>query len=198
MPGLIWPLLLFAVVVVVSPGANNLLAASSGLRFGLRASLGLLAGLGLGVISVVVLAAAGLGAVVTSVPQAQTGLRTVGTAYLLWLAVQIARSGRPESTKASRTPRGFAAGLLVSWLNPKVWVLGITAVAGYSAVSSNPLILSAVLGGVFAAVVAPNLVLWCGCGQTIATKLTTDRQWHVANLILAALLVMSITLMWAD
>lgn len=198
MSELIWSLLLFAVVVVVSPGANNLLATSSGLQFGLRASLRLLAGLGAGVVSVIVLAALGLGFVVTSVPQTQISLRAVGTVYLLWLAARIARSGRPEGNQAARPARGFSAGLLVSWLNPKVWVLAFSAVAGYSAISANVLVLAAALGGVFAAVVAPNLVLWCCFGQVIADKLTTDRHWHIANTLLAALLVVSILPMWLE
>lgn len=199
MPGLIWPLLLFALVAVVSPGPNNLLATSSGLQFGLRASLRLLTGLGLGVISLIVATAVGLGLVTSSVPQAQTGLRAAGTAYLLWLAMRIAGSGRPDRTKDTEAaPRGFWAGLLVSWLNPKVWVLAVTAVAGYSAISPNPLVLAAVLGGVFAAVVAPNLVLWCRCGQLVAAKLSTERQWRIANTILAALLVVSIIPMWLE
>lgn len=196
MTPLLGPLVLFALVVVVSPGPNNLLATSSGLRFGLRASLRLLAGLGLGVVSLIVVAAVGLGFVVTSVPPAQTALRAAGTAYLLWLATRIARSGRPDNAQAARTPHGFSAGLLISWLNPKVWVLAVSAVAGYSAISADPLVLAAILGGVFAAVVAPNLVLWCRCGQAIAGKLTTDRHWRIANTILAALLVASIIPMW--
>jgi threonine/homoserine/homoserine lactone efflux protein len=196
MPELIWPLLLFAVVMVVSPGTNNVLATNSGLRFGLRASLRLLAGLGLGVVSLVVLAALGLGLVVTGVPHAQTVLRVAGTGYLLWLAVRILRSGRPGTTQDPQAPRTFTTGLLASWLNPKVWVLALSAVAGYSAISADPLVLAAILGGVFAAVVAPNLLLWCSCGQLMAARLTSDRHWRIANAALAALLVASIVPIW--
>lgn len=199
MPELIWPLLLFAVVMVVSPGTNNVLATNSGLRFGLRASLPLLAGLGLGVVSLVVLAALGLGFAVDAIPHAQTALRAVGTVYLLWLSVRILLSGSPgKAHEDARTSRTFTTGLLVSWLNPKVWVLALSAVAGYSAISSDPLILAAVLGSVFASVVAPNLLLWCSCGQVIASRLTTDRHWRIANATLAVLLVASIVLIWLE
>ncbi|MCR6488692.1 LysE family translocator [Amycolatopsis sp. OK19-0408] len=197
MAELLGPLLLFAVVMVVSPGTNNVLATTSGLRFGLRASLRLLAGLGLGVVSLVVLAALGLGFVVTAVPHTQTVLRALGTAYLLWLAVRILRSGRPGPA-AARDARTFTTGLLVSWLNPKVWVLALSAVAGYSAIAADPLVLAAILGGVFAAVIVPNLLLWCSCGQLLAAKLTTDHHWRVANTVLAALLVVSVVPIWLE
>ncbi|HEY7263577.1 MAG TPA: LysE family translocator [Trebonia sp.] len=199
MAELIWPLLLFAVVMVVSPGTNNVVATNSGLRFGLRASLPLLAGLGLGVVSLVLLAALGLGFAVNAVPHAQTALCTAGTVYLLWLAAKILLSGSPDKTRDdTQTSQTFTTGLVVSWLNPKVWVLALSAVAGYSAISSDPLILAAILGGVFASIVAPNLVLWCSCGQVIASRLTTDRRWRIANTTLAVLLVVSIVLMWLE
>lgn len=199
MPALIWPLLLFAVAMVFSPGTNNVLATNSGLRVGLRASLPLLAGLGLGVVSLVVLAALGLGLAIDSVPHAQTALRAAGTVYLLWLAVKIFGAGSPhQEADDGQVPRTFVTGLLVSWLNPKVWVLALSAVAGYSALSSNPLTLAEILGIVFAAVVTPNLLLWCSCGQAISSRLTTDRHWRIANATLAVLLVASIILIWID
>ena len=130
---------------------------------------------------------------------AQTALRAVGTVYLLWLVVKIVLSGSPDTTREDRqTSQTFTTGLLVSWLNPKVWVLALSAVAGYSAISSDPLILAAILGGVFASIVAPNLLLWCSCGLVSASRLTTDRRWRIANTILAVLLVVSIVLIWLE
>lgn len=196
--GLLWSLVAFATVVVVTPGANNLLAARSGLQAGVRASGKLLAGLGLGVISVVVLAAMGLGVVVTSMPAVRTALRVAGTGYLLWLAIQIARSGRPEIDHSPRAAPGFRTGLLISWLNPKVWMLGVSAVAGYSTLAAGPAALAMLLGGVFTAAVIPNLLLWCGFGHLIARKLTTGRQWQIVNVGLAALLAATIVLIWLE
>jgi threonine/homoserine/homoserine lactone efflux protein len=196
--GLIWPLLLFAVVATGTPGANNLLAASSGAQFGVRRSAGLLAGLAVAVVSLVAIAGAGLGTVVASAPALETALRAAGTGYLLWLAARIARSGRPDVGGAAATAPGFRSGLLVSWLNPKTWAVALTTAAGYSAISADPLILAAVLAGVFAAVVVPNLLLWCRGGQFLAGVLTTERQWRVLNVTLAVLLAASAAGMWLE
>lgn len=198
MPHLIWSFLLFTVVVVVTPGANNVLAATSGTQFGLRASAGLLLGLGFGVVSLVVISAVGLGFLVTSVPTTQSVLRVTGTAYLVWLAVQIARSGRPDTGHTLQTSRDFRSGLLVSWLNPKVWLVGLSAVANYSTISSSPVVLASVFGGIFSVVVAANLMLWCTAGQLIAKRVSTDRQWRTLNMTLATLLVASVATIWLD
>jgi threonine/homoserine/homoserine lactone efflux protein len=195
---LIVPLLLFAVVVVFTPGANNVLAATSGAQVGLRASAPLLLGLGLGVVSLVVVTAVALGFLVRSAPDLQTVLKVVGTAYLVWLAVRIARSGRPPVDGPARAAFTFRTGLLVSWLNPKTWLLGVSVASGYSALSADPVVLAAVLGAVFTAVVGPNLVVWCQAGHLVAERLRSDRQWRVLNLVLAALLVGSIVPMWLE
>jgi len=108
------------------------------------------------------------------------------------------RSGKPDGTQDAQKSQTFTTGLLASWLNPKVWVLALSAVAGYSTISSDPLVLAAIMGSVFAAVVTPNLLLWCSCGQLMAARLTTDRHWRVANTVLAALLVASIVPIWLE
>lgn len=197
-PGLIGSLALFAVVVVVTPGANNLLAATSGVRFGVRSSLRLISGLGLGVVVLVVVAAAGLGLLIVSAPGLQLGLRIAGTAYLLWLAWQIARAGSPDTSHNTQTIQSFHSGFLVSVLNPKVWLAGFSAVAGFSAISPSPIVLSIVFGLVFIAIVFPNLLLWCYAGQFLTTRLNSERQWTVFNVIMAVLLIASIVPMWLE
>jgi threonine/homoserine/homoserine lactone efflux protein len=195
---LLVPLFLFAVVVVFTPGANNILAATSGAQFGLRASARLLFGLGLGVVSLVVVTAVGLGYLIHSAPDLQTALKVAGSAYLLWLATKIGRSGRPSLEDPARSSLTIRAGLLVSWLNPKTWMLAVSVASGYAALSTNPVVLAAVLGAVFTVVVGPNLIMWCQAGHLIAKRLTTDRQWRILNLVLATLLVVSIIPMWLE
>jgi threonine/homoserine/homoserine lactone efflux protein len=197
MTTLIWSLLLFATIAVVTPGANNLLAAASGARFGLRRSAPLLVGIFVSVLTVVAISAAGLGGVVTSLPTLQLALRAAGTAYVVWLAYRISRSTRPDTIddEADTLP-GFWAGVLITTVNPKAWTMAFSAAAGYSKISANPLILAATLGAVFAIVLAPNLILWYTGGQFLTRILNTDRQWRILNAFLALLLVVSVAPMW--
>jgi threonine/homoserine/homoserine lactone efflux protein len=194
--GLFWPLLLFVAIVVATPGANNLLAASSGAQFGLRRSAWLLLGIYVSMVSVVAASAAGLGGVLMSLPALQTALRAAGTMYLLWLAFRISRAGRPAKADEVRTPPGFRTGLLITWLNPKAWTVAFSAAAGYSEISADPLVLAIVLATAFTVVLVPNLLLWCTGGQLLARTLHTDRQWRILNAMLALLLVASVIPMW--
>ncbi|MFC7556964.1 LysE family translocator [Pseudoroseomonas wenyumeiae] len=92
----IWPLLLFAAISTATPGSATVMAVASGARFGFVPSLPLVTGLALGIGVMAAAAAAGLGVVLLLLPSAQVALRLAGTAYLLWLAWRIARSGAPR------------------------------------------------------------------------------------------------------
>lgn len=191
--------LLFVVVAVMTPGANNVMAATSGARFGLRGSAPLLLGLWTSMVAAIAVSAAGLGALLGTLPALVVALRVAGTAYLLWLAHRIAASGRPGGLDGTGgtggAPPGFRAGVMVTWLNPKAWTVAITAAVSFSRIA-DPLLLAAVLTGTFAVVMVPNLVLWCAGGQVLGRVLRTERQWRILNGTLAALLVVSIIPMW--
>ena len=150
-------------------------------------------------LAVVAISAVGLSGVVTSLPTLRLALQVAGTAYIVWLAYRIARSGRPTGVEdGAETLPGFWAGVLVTALNPKAWTMAVSAAAGFSTISVDPLILAATLGAAFAVVLAPNLVLWCAGGQLLTRILRTDRQWRIVNVVLGLLLVVSIAPMWLE
>lgn len=129
--GLLAGLAVFVVVAVMTPGANNVLAASSGARFGLRASIPLLAGIWVSMVLTIGISAAGLGGVIAALPVVVTVLRVAGTVYLLWLAYRISRAGRPGDLDGADVAQpGFRSGLMVTWLNPKAWTVAFSAAAG--------------------------------------------------------------------
>ncbi len=119
MTGLLGGLALFVTLAAGTPGANNVLAAHSGARLGIRGSMALLAGIWVSMVATVAVSGAGLGGMLIAVPVLDVGLRVAGSAYLLWLAMQISRSGRPDLSGADAAHRGFRAGLMVTWLNPR-------------------------------------------------------------------------------
>jgi threonine/homoserine/homoserine lactone efflux protein len=109
-------------VVVVSPGPDNLLAISRGLSQGPAAAMFSSVGAGLGIMVHAVAAALGLALVLQTSPLAFALLKAAGAAYLLWLGYRAIRSRSLISfAPAQRQPlwRVFATGLLSNVLNPK-------------------------------------------------------------------------------
>lgn len=197
MPDYLLSLVLFAMVMTFSPGPNNVLMASSGAQVGMRASVPLGFGIVTGFVLVLVVSAAGLGSLLEAQPSIQTAMRTAGTAYLLWLAWQIARSGRPDfSAPSGQRQYGFRVGFINTMLNPKGWSVAISAAAGYAALVSSPMALALILAVIFTLLALPNWVLWCGGGQAMTRWLRTERSWQVANGVLALMVVASVIPMW--
>src|SRR5690242_11146040 len=81
-----------AVLVAASPGANNLLALTNGMRGGLAPAVAALAGRLAAFVIMILLVAAGLGALLAASEVAFTAIKWAGVAYLLWLGVRLWRS----------------------------------------------------------------------------------------------------------
>jgi len=122
------PLVLYILVLTLTPGPSSLLIAASGARFGLGRCTPHLAGSLLGWELQLLAAALGTGAAVFGHPALQTALQLASTAYLLWLGWRLlgARGG-PNATPAAPLKWRAAATLQLS--NPKSWMTA-TASAG--------------------------------------------------------------------
>lgn len=192
------PLLLFAVVSTFTPGAATTLATASGAHFGFRRSVPLMAGAALGLASMAAAAAAGLAGILLAWPSLHLAMKALGTAYLLWLASRIARSGAPRSQQDAASPTSLLGGLFVLWQNPKAWAMTMGAAASFSALASGPAHLALILSLTFGTTASVSLVIWCLAGQMLARVLKSDGQWRALNVTLGVLIVLSIIPMWLD
>ncbi len=197
MPDLFASLLLFAMITTLTPGGATALATASGVRFGLRRSLPLLAGIAAGLASLAAAAGGGLAVLLLATPALHLALKMGGSAYLLWLAWRIAGSRAPGAgPEAAAVPAGFWTGLLLLWLNPKGWATALGAAASFATLASGPAQLALLLGAVFGAAAAASLLLWCIGGLVLARALRTERQWRVVNGALGLLLALSVLPIW--
>src|ERR1044071_92609 len=83
--------LIACAVVVLTPGVDAFLLLRTSMRSGTRAGLLALAGIHTAAFVQVALVISGLGVVIARYPAVLTGLRWIGAAYLLYLAVTITR-----------------------------------------------------------------------------------------------------------
>ena len=192
------PPILFAMVSTITPGGATTLATASGAHFGYRRSIPLMAGIAIGLASMAGAAAAGLSGLLLALPSLQIAMKLIGSAYLLWLAWRIGRSGPPRSATNAEKPTGFFAGIWLLWCNPKGWAMTTAAGASFVALAESPVRLAGMLGGIFGAAAIVSLSLWCLAGQALARLLRRHWQWRALNLALALLLVASVFPMWRE
>ncbi|WP_246792954.1 LysE family translocator [Burkholderia perseverans] len=190
------PLLLFVAVATLTPGGATTLATASGARFGFRRSLPLVTGIAAALAMLAAVAALGLGGLLLAMPSLQMAVKALGSAYLLWLAWRIARSGPPDAGQGPARPVTLANGFLLLWLNPKSWAMTVGAAASFALVASSPQRLALLLGAAFGVAAALSLTLWCALGVLLARLFRTPRQWRILNLTMGLLLAASIVPTW--
>lgn len=110
--------------LVMTPGADWAYAISAGMRE--RAIIPAVAGMLLGYVVITLVVAAGVGALVASVPAVLTALTFLGAGYLLWLGVGVLM--HPPVPSAGNEQSGDWLGWIVkgfgtSGLNPKALLL---------------------------------------------------------------------------
>lgn len=124
----------FAFVSAFTPGPNNLMLAASGANFGMRRTFPHISGIVAGFPLLVLAVGLGLGTLFQRHPEIHAILKIVGATFLLYLAWRIARAGYQESEGTRGRPLTFLEAALFQWVNPKAWVVAVTAIATYTTV----------------------------------------------------------------
>jgi threonine/homoserine/homoserine lactone efflux protein len=136
---LFFAFIVFAVVMFITPGPNNIMLLSSGLNFGFRPTLPHIAGITIGFAFMVAVVGLGLGTICIAYPVLQTILKYAGAAYLIYLAAAVVMSGPPTPGQDNRRgPMTFWGAAMFQWINAKGWVMVIGTITAYAAIAAFP------------------------------------------------------------
>lgn len=185
----------YAVVTSITPGPNNLMTLSSGLNFGVRKSVPLVAGICFGFSLMFLLVALGVQVIFERFPILMPILKVVGSVYILYLAYLIAFSGplRTGSHQAAKA-FGFWKGAIFQWVNPKSWIVLLGAVTAYTATSSTAeMFLVALTYGLIG---FPCVLVWAVLGKQVSKLLTQPQRIVMFNRLMGILLAASLMPIW--
>ncbi len=188
-------LLAFAFASSVTPGPNVIMVAASSANHGVRATLPHMTGITFGFPAMIVLVGLGLAGPFAMSPTLHLVLKWIGSAWLLWLAWKIARSGAPgEGT--GKPPLGFFGAAAFQWVNPKAWMLALAAIPAFSTPGGNVLADTLMIAAAFLVVSFPALAVWAVVGRGAAYLLDSPLRLRAFNVTMALLLVASIVLVF--
>ncbi|MDB6179412.1 LysE family translocator [Paracoccus sp. Z330] len=179
----------FAFVTSATPGPNNMMLMASGANFGIRRTVPHMLGVSLGFGLMVVVLGFGVDRLIAQSTMLATMLKWVSMAYMLWLAWKIATALPPEmgTPDTNRVPLTFLQAAAFQWVNPKAWAMALGALSAFAAGLGGALI----VGLVFAAVNLPTVSAWVALGQGMRSVLSTPARFKSFNLVMAALLIVS-------
>ncbi|MDB6092202.1 MAG: hypothetical protein JWN85_4986 [Gammaproteobacteria bacterium] len=164
------PFAMYSFVMSITPGPNNVMLTAAGATFGFRRTvphmLGICAGFGLELLAV----CAGLGAIFTRWPELQTVLRWVGAAYLLYLGVRMLGGGDARAGATTR-PVTFLEAALFQFLNPKAWVMTLTAATLFLPRELGVLAADSYMLAVMGLINLPCIAIWALFGSSLRSFL---------------------------
>ena len=121
--------LTYSVVTAATPGPNNIMSMSNGNRLGFRGALPFNFGIWAGFTIVMVACTLFCTALSTLIPTIRLPMMILGAAYMLYLAWGTFRSSDVIQEDHSR--EGFLSGLLLQFINPKIYLYGILSMEAY-------------------------------------------------------------------
>ena len=197
MSSVLLSLLWFAFAAAFTPGPNNIMVAASGANFGYRRTLPHMLGVAFGFTFMTIAVGLGLGQVFNAYPQLHTILKWVGSAYLIYLAWRIATASGPAGVEAEGKPFTFFQAALFQWVNPKSWMVGVSALSAFTTSGGDYLGETLMVAGVFFCISLPANSFWCLFGTGVRRMLKSQRALRMFNWTMAGLIVASIALLYA-
>jgi threonine/homoserine/homoserine lactone efflux protein len=186
--GSVVPLVVTSLAIMGSPGPATISLTAAGSAFGVRRSLGYLAGIVVGTTIVLVAVATGITAALLAVPALHVVLVAVSAAYILWLAYHVATAPPlPAQTTASDAP-SLAGGALLGVANPKAWVAIAAVFASVRLAEAAATDAAAKITVLIGMIVLINGA-WLVAGASLAPALRDPRRARVVNALLAVALV---------
>jgi len=193
----LWPIFIFSFSMGLTPGPNNLLLMSSGLNFGAMQTIRHYFGVALGFPMMMLIIAIGFGSLFTELPWLRTGLKIVGSGYMLYLAWRMLQSSEVKTKPNHFKPWGFWQAAAFQWINPKAWLIGIGIISIFK-LHDNPYLNALAISSVtlFVSLITGATWVWLGAWLQRVLKTAQHRRWF--NGIMAAGLFISVILIYFD
>ncbi len=187
---LIFALISFYFVMYVTPGPNNAMVLTSGIKFGFSKTIPHMSGITIGHVLQVILVCLGLGKIFEMFPELQNILKIICAMYLLYLGYKIIGSFSKIKEDSSR-PLKFYEAALFQLVNPKAWTISTMVASGFLP-KDEKLIIAILFISITALVICPlSISVWAAFGSGIKNLLKKNKKKAFVEYFLAILLLIT-------
>ena len=187
---LFFALVSFYFVMYITPGPNNAMVLTSGLKFGFTKTIPHMLGITIGHILQLILVCLGLGKIFQVFPEIQQVLKIICAVYLLYLGYKIIGSFSKIKEDDSR-PLKFHEAALFQIVNPKAWTIS-SMVASSFLPKDESLIFSILYITAIALIICPlSISPWAAFGSSIRNLVKNNKLKALIEYFLAFLLLIT-------
>jgi len=183
-------LVTFYFVMYVTPGPNNAMVLTSGVKFGFSKTIPHMSGITIGHVCQTVVVCLGLGKIFQMFPNIQNVLKIICSLYLLYLGYKIIGSFSKIKEDGSR-PLKFYEASLFQLVNPKAWTISTMVASGFLP-NDEKLIISILFISITALIICPlSISVWAAFGNGIRNLVKNNKKKAIVEYFLAILLLIT-------
>ena len=185
---LFFALISFYFVMYVTPGPNNAMILTSGIKFGFLKTIPHMSGITIGHVLQTIVVCLGLGKIFQIFPEIQNILKIICALYLLYLGYKIIGSFSKIKNDGSR-PLKFYEASLFQLVNPKAWTISTMVASGFLP-KDERLIISILFISITALIICPlSISVWAAFGSGIRNLVKNNKKKAFVEYFLAILLL---------
>ena len=187
---LFFALVSFYFVMYVTPGPNNAMVLTSGIKFGFSKTIPHMSGITIGHVLQTIIVCLGLGKIFQIFPEIQDILKIICALYLLYLGYKIIGSFSKIKNDGSR-PLKFYEASLFQLVNPKAWTISTMVASGFLP-KDERLIISISFISITALIICPlSISVWAAFGSGIRNLVKNNKKKAFVEYFLAILLLIT-------
>ena len=187
---LFFALISFYFVMYVTPGPNNAMVLTSGIKFGFLKTIPHMSGITIGHVLQTIVVCLGLGKIFQMFPEIQDILKIICALYLLYLGYKIIGSFSKIKDDGSR-PLKFYEASLFQLVNPKAWTISTMVASGFLP-KDESLIISISFISITALIICPlSISVWAAFGSGIRNLVKNNKKKAFVEYFLAILLLIT-------
>ena len=180
----------FYFVMYVTPGPNNAMVLTSGIKFGFSKTIPHMSGITIGHVLQVIVVCLGLGKLFEMFSEIQNVLKIICAVYLLYLGYKIIGSFSKIKEDGSR-PLNFYEAALFQIANPKAWTISTMVASGFLPKDEN-LFISILFISITALIICPiSISVWAAFGSGIRNLVKNNKKKAIVEYFLAILLLIT-------
>ena len=155
-----------------TPGPNNAVASYSGFNFGIKKTIPLILGVGLGYTTLVIIINFALISTFKQFPVIQEIIRILGTFFLIYLAYKIAASNTSQD-EIKKNPVSFFDTFIFQFVNPKGVMAALTLISKF--VSESNYLMTSIMVIIVCSVTAfLSITTWTFLGKFLRKFATNN------------------------
>ena len=185
---LFFALISFYFVMYVTPGPNNAMVLTSGIKFGFLKTIPHMTGITIGHVLQTIIVCLGFGKIFQMFPEIQNILKIICAIYLLYLGYKIIGSFSKIKEDDSR-PLKFYEASLFQLVNPKAWTISTMVASGFLP-KDERIIIAILFISITALVICPlSISVWAAFGTGIKNLVKNNKKKAFVEYFLAILLL---------